>query len=123
MSERILAAPVSSGGLRREVFGFLPYWELTDASTRLDYSVLSTIAYFGVGADKDGHLIKKRGDGSRDVGWAGWTSSALTAGHQRGPRQADPRRADGPALRLDDEPDRGDEGAPGQLGRAQDAGR
>ncbi|MET1231553.1 MAG: FlgD immunoglobulin-like domain containing protein [Candidatus Limnocylindrales bacterium] len=79
MSDRILAAPVSSGGLRREVFGFLPYWELTDASTRLDYSVLSTIAYFGVGADKDGHLIRKHANGTRDVGWAGWTSSALTA--------------------------------------------
>ncbi len=78
MSDRILAAPVSSGGLRREVFGFLPYWELTDASTRLDHSVLSTIAYFGVGADKEGHLIRKRADGTRDVGWAGWTSSALT---------------------------------------------
>jgi spore germination protein YaaH/flagellar hook assembly protein FlgD len=78
MSQRILAAPVSSDGLRREVFGFLPYWELTDASTRLDYSVLSTIAYFGVGADKDGHLIRKRANGTRDVGWAGWTSSALT---------------------------------------------
>ena len=78
MSDRILAAPVGSGGLRREVFGFLPYWELTDASTRLDYSVLSTIAYFGVGADKDGHLIRKRADGTKDVGWAGWTSSALT---------------------------------------------
>ena len=78
MSDRILAAPVGSGGLRREVFGFLPYWELTDASTRLDYSVLSTIAYFGVGADKDGHLTRKRPDGTKDVGWAGWTSSALT---------------------------------------------
>ncbi|HEY8198292.1 MAG TPA: glycosyl hydrolase family 18 protein, partial [Candidatus Limnocylindrales bacterium] len=78
MSDRILAAPVGSGGLRREVFGFLPYWELTDASTRLDYSVLSTIAYFGVGADRDGHLIRKRADGTKDVGWAGWTSSALT---------------------------------------------
>ena len=78
MSDRILDAPVGSGGLRREVFGFLPYWELTDASTRLDYSVLSTIAYFGVGADKDGHLIRKRADGTKDVGWAGWTSSALT---------------------------------------------
>ncbi len=74
----MLAAPVGSGGLRREVFGFLPYWELTDASTRLDYSVLSTIAYFGVGADKSGHLIRKRADGTKDVGWAGWTSSALT---------------------------------------------
>ena len=32
-----LAAAVNPGGLRREVFGFLPYWELTDPSTRLDW--------------------------------------------------------------------------------------
>ncbi len=30
-------ARVSSSGLRREVFGFLPYWELTDSSTTLDF--------------------------------------------------------------------------------------
>ncbi|MFI5292731.1 MAG: glycosyl hydrolase family 18 protein, partial [Candidatus Limnocylindrales bacterium] len=78
-TERVLAAPVGGGGLRREVFGFLPYWELSDSSTRLDYSVLSTSASFGGGAGPDGHLIKRRPDGSRDVGWAGWTSSRLTA--------------------------------------------
>ena len=35
-----LAAAVDPGGLKREVFGFLPYWELTDQSTRLDWSTL-----------------------------------------------------------------------------------
>ena len=88
--ERMLAARVAPGGLRREVFGFLPYWELQDSSTRLDYSVLSTVAYFGVGADKDGHLITKRSDGTTDTGWAGWTSNALTnvinAAHANGTR-------------------------------------
>ena len=43
-----------SGRPPREVFGFLPYWELTDSSTRLDWEKLSTIAYFGVGADGNG---------------------------------------------------------------------
>jgi spore germination protein YaaH/flagellar hook assembly protein FlgD len=83
-----LAAPVG-GGLRREVFGFLPYWEMTDASTRLDYSVLSTIAYFGVQAGSDGHLVRQR-SGTAEVGWAGWSSSAMTriigAAHAGGTR-------------------------------------
>ncbi|HET7167566.1 MAG TPA: glycosyl hydrolase family 18 protein, partial [Candidatus Limnocylindrales bacterium] len=73
------AAVVSSGGLRREVFGFLPYWELTDTSTRLDWSKLSTIAYFGVGADRNGNLVKRNSDGSTTVGWSGWTSSKMTS--------------------------------------------
>ncbi len=76
--------------LRRQVFGFLPYWELNDASTRLTYDLLSTIAYFGVGADAHGNLIKRNRDGSRSIGWAGWTSSRLTsviqAAHRKGTR-------------------------------------
>ena len=54
-----LTAAVDPGGLKREVFGFLPYWELTDSSTRLDWEKLSTIAYFGVGAAADGTLQKR----------------------------------------------------------------
>ncbi len=73
-----LAAAVNPGGLRREVFGFLPYWELTDPSTRLDWSTLSTIAYFGVGAAANGDLQRRNADGSTTVGWSGWTSSKLT---------------------------------------------
>ena len=53
-----LAAAVDPGGLKREVFGFLPYWELTDSSTRLDWEKLSTVAYFGVGAAANGDLQK-----------------------------------------------------------------
>lgn len=73
-----LAAAVDPGGLRREVFGFLPYWELTDASTTLDWEKLSTIAYFGVGAAANGNLEIENKDGSTTVGWSGWTSSRLT---------------------------------------------
>ena len=74
-----LAAAVNPGGLRREVFGFLPYWELTDTSTRLDWEKLSTIAYFGVGAAGNGDLQRRNADGSTTVGWSGWTSSKLTS--------------------------------------------
>lgn len=73
-------------GLRREVFGFLPYWKL-DATTRsaLRLDLVSTIAYFGIGVQSDGRLI--RGTSS---GWTGWASPALTelmsAAHARGVR-------------------------------------
>ena len=60
------------------MFGFLPYWELTDSSTRLDWEKLSTIAYFGVGAAGNGDLQKKNADGSTTVGWSGWTSAKMT---------------------------------------------
>jgi spore germination protein YaaH/flagellar hook assembly protein FlgD len=73
-----LAAAVDPGGLRREVFGFLPYWELTDSSTTLDWEKLSTIAYFGVGAAANGNLEINNSDGSTSIGWAGWTSSKMT---------------------------------------------
>ncbi len=80
----------AASGLRRQVFGFLPYWELSGASTRLNYDVLSTIAYFSVGADASGNLKKRNGDGSRTTGWSGWASSNLTsvisAAHRHGTR-------------------------------------
>jgi chitinase len=72
------SATVSSNGLQREVFGFLPYWELSDSSTTLDFSKLSTIAYFGVGVDAGGNLQKRNSDGTTTVGWSGWTSSKMT---------------------------------------------
>jgi len=74
-----LAAAVSAGGLRREIFGFLPYWEVSDSSTSLDWEKLSTIAYFGVGANSSGNLVKMNTDGSATVGWSGWTSSRMTS--------------------------------------------
>ncbi len=85
-----LTAAVDPGGLRREVFGFLPYWELSDSSTRLDWEKISTVAFFGVGAAADGSLQKHNKDGSTTVGWSGWTSSRMTsvinAAHSSGAR-------------------------------------
>jgi spore germination protein YaaH len=72
-------APVSSDGLRREVFGFLPYWEVNDASTTLDWRTLSTVAYFSVGCLSNGNLAKYDADGSTTTGWGGWTSSKMTS--------------------------------------------
>ena len=73
-------------GLNHEVYGYLPYWALTSAQlANLDYELLSTIAYFSVGARSDGTLVK--GD---SLGWSGWSSSAMTGviskAHQHGVR-------------------------------------
>jgi spore germination protein YaaH len=77
--EAMAAAPIGPSGLRREIFGFLPYWELSDRSTVLDWRTLSTIAYFSVGCTSSGGLLKTNGDGSTSTGWAGWTSSKMTS--------------------------------------------
>jgi spore germination protein YaaH/flagellar hook assembly protein FlgD len=73
------AAVISPNGLRREIFGFLPYWQVNSSTLRLDYAKISTIAYFGVGADAYGNLQKRNPDGSVTVGWSGWTSSKMTS--------------------------------------------
>jgi len=82
--------PTAGAGLRREVFGFLPYWQLNSSTLRLRYDLLSTIAYFSVGADKNGNLLTQNSDGTTTTGWAGWTSSKLTSiideAHRNGTR-------------------------------------
>lgn len=83
-------ARVDPGALKREIFGFLPYWQLNSSSLRIQYDKISTIAYFGVGADAKGNLIKRNSDGSVTTGWSGWTSSRMTsvmnAAHATGTR-------------------------------------
>ena len=77
-------------GLRREVLGFLPHWKL-DATTRasLRFDLLSTIAYFSIGVEGDGSLMRGPA-GSPTTGWAGWTSPGMTqvmnAAHAQGVR-------------------------------------
>ena len=87
---RVPSAPALPAGLRREVYGFLPYWEVADDSTRLRYEVLSHIAYFSVGAQADGDLLKRDADGTLTTGWGGWTSQRMTRvindSHARGTR-------------------------------------
>jgi len=72
-------ARVDPGALRREVFGFLPYWQVNSSSLRIQYDKISTIAYFGIGADGTGNLQKRNSDGTIATGWSGWTSSAMTS--------------------------------------------
>ncbi len=81
-----LAATVESAGgtsalpngLRKQVIGFLPYWLLNDVDlAELNYQLVSTIAYFSVGAQTDGNLAKGTAS-SPTTGWSGWTSSQMT---------------------------------------------
>ena len=80
----------AAAGLRRQVFGFLPYWELSGAASKLNYDVLSTIAYFSVGATATGNLKKRQRRRPPTTGWGGWTSSSMTSvindAHQHGTR-------------------------------------
>ena len=75
----LAAEAPSSGATGRAIYGFLPYWTLADPDTRLDFGVLTHVAYFSVGADAKGNLKKRDPDGSLTTGWAGWTSSAMTS--------------------------------------------
>ncbi len=79
-----LAPNVAANILRREVLGFLPYWELS--GTSLNYDALSTIAYFGVDLKLDGTL------NTSSSGWNGWVSSNMTSvinnAHTHGTRVA-----------------------------------
>jgi spore germination protein YaaH len=76
--DRVESAARVGHGLRREVFGFLPWWELADDRNVLDWETLSTVAYFSVGCEASGALEKRSADGSATTGWAGWTSSRMT---------------------------------------------
>jgi spore germination protein YaaH/uncharacterized protein YraI len=65
-------------GLRKQVFGFLPYWMLTDSALDdLNYHLVSTIAYFSVGVSKDGYL-QKGTTANPTTGWSGWMSANMT---------------------------------------------
>lgn len=57
--------------LRREVFGFAPYW-LLQHYAEWNYSLLSTVAYFGLDVNDDGTFA------TVGSGWDGWNSSDLT---------------------------------------------
>ena len=60
----------------REVFGFLPYWEL-DSAAAIDLDTLTTLAWFSLEAGRDGRLVRVTEDGAPTPGWAGWTSQAF----------------------------------------------
>jgi spore germination protein YaaH len=71
--------------LSTEVMGYLPYWELTDATVGgLDYRRLTTISFFSVEMDGDGHLDRS-GPGYRAL-IGDRASAVIAAAHRAGVR-------------------------------------
>ena len=62
----------SNPKLAREVFGFAPYWALS-GNGNWDYSLLSTIAYFGLDVQSDGSFSTS----ATNNGFKGWMSQDL----------------------------------------------
>lgn len=82
-SNQLPAGLVTSGGpLQREVFGFAPYWAL-NANAGWNYSLLSTLAYFGLVINWDGSLD------TNNSGWTGWNSQDFTDMVNRAHRAGD----------------------------------
>jgi spore germination protein YaaH len=61
-----------------EIFGFLPYWQMSDPQTQIPLDTLTTIAIFGVEAGRDGHLVEQTAGGAAPPGWAAWNSPTTT---------------------------------------------
>src|SRR5437879_1291105 len=67
-------ASVSSSALKREVFGFALASSLSDSTVGYpswDFSLLSTVAFFGLHVNDNGTIAS-------DSGWTVWNSSQLT---------------------------------------------
>ncbi len=70
-----------------EVVGFLPYWELATAREAIDLDRLTTLAWFGVEAGRNGRLIWRQGGntppgaaGGRDERWRSLMAEAQQKG-------------------------------------------
>ena len=72
------AGPLRDRALARlEVFGFLPYWELGQLTTTIDFTQVTTVAYSGIEAGADGTLIEATSTGAPPAGYQGWMSGAM----------------------------------------------
>lgn len=61
---------------QKQVIGFLPYWLLDRAHT--DYSdYITTLTYFGLSVDGNGHIIKLANAQEEDPGWNALSSGKL----------------------------------------------
>lgn len=64
-------------GMRKEVLGFFVPSQIDYILNTTDFSVLTTIAYFGISANEHGNLHRAV-RGSPDFRWAAWTGSRMT---------------------------------------------
>ena len=72
------AEPVSlkltlTGQLKKEVFGFLPYWMMEKADD-LNIKLLTDVAYFGLEVDGNGNIVKIDQEGKALSAWAIWNN-------------------------------------------------
>ena len=63
--------------MTHEVLAFLPVGYLDFGVEQLDYSVVSTIAYFSIEANADGTLRRTSESGAEHSGWRGWRSEQM----------------------------------------------
>ena len=59
-----------------EIFGYLPYWSL---DAQIDYSAITTIAYFGLAAQADGKLKRYTGSGSKTTEYSRWQGNKVNS--------------------------------------------
>ena len=77
------------------VYGYLPYWRLDSGTAgRLQYDLVSTIAFFGLGIAANGTI------GMTAAGREGLHERQRDRRHERRPCRRRPRRPDVPAVRL-----------------------
>ncbi len=62
-----------AGQLKKEVFGFLPYWEL-DQSDKIDTRLLTAVSFFGIDVDGAGNISRFH-DGKSSEAWSAWQDS------------------------------------------------
>jgi spore germination protein len=60
-----------NGQLKREVFGFLPYWML-DRVDEINTQLLTSISYFGLEVDGNGEIVKTDIDAKNVEAWSRW---------------------------------------------------
>ena len=79
-----IASAPSGRPLQREVFGFAPWWALSHNGS-WNYSLMSTVAYFGLDLYADGSIVQ-----GANNGWNGWNSqdmvNTINQAHQAGDR-------------------------------------
>jgi spore germination protein YaaH len=61
-----------NGALKKEVFGYLPYWSV-DKLDQIDTKLLTSVAYFGLEVGPDGEIIKQDNNGTA-AAWQIWQS-------------------------------------------------
>ncbi len=52
----------------KQIIGFLPYWQLEKVNQN-DVDYLTTLTYFGLNVDEDGHIVKLANEQQEDPGW------------------------------------------------------